>query len=189
MVPILLSRAPRALTNAPTRSASALAPGVPAALDPDFRERFGVAAARRLRLDRDQFRHRLHAPGRSARARWARVVDGFRGARRRRAGQRAAATARPVSWCCAPTSRLPSRPAISACPRRPSRPGGISGSTPAIGLCATPSGYFRFVDRLKDAIRRRGENISSYEVEQVLLAHPDIAEAAVFPGALGAGRG
>jgi crotonobetaine/carnitine-CoA ligase len=43
------------------------------------------------------------------------------------------------------------------------------------------SGYFRFVDRLKDAIRRRGENISSYEVEQVLLAHPDIDMVAVFP--------
>ena len=43
------------------------------------------------------------------------------------------------------------------------------------------SGYFRFVDRLKDAIRRRGENISSYEVEQVLLAHPDIDMAAVYP--------
>jgi crotonobetaine/carnitine-CoA ligase len=43
------------------------------------------------------------------------------------------------------------------------------------------SGHFRFVDRLKDAIRRRGENISSYEVEQVLLAHPDIDMAAVFP--------
>jgi crotonobetaine/carnitine-CoA ligase len=43
------------------------------------------------------------------------------------------------------------------------------------------NGYFRFVDRLKDAIRRRGENISSYEVEQVLLAHPDIDVVAVFP--------
>ncbi len=42
-------------------------------------------------------------------------------------------------------------------------------------------GYFRFVDRMKDAIRRRGENISSYEVEQVLLSHPDVAEAAAFP--------
>jgi crotonobetaine/carnitine-CoA ligase len=42
-------------------------------------------------------------------------------------------------------------------------------------------GYFRFVDRLKDAIRRRGENISSYEVEQVLLAHPGIEMAAVYP--------
>lgn len=41
-------------------------------------------------------------------------------------------------------------------------------------------GYFRFLDRMKDAIRRRGENISSYEVEQVLLAHPAIAAAAVY---------
>jgi crotonobetaine/carnitine-CoA ligase len=42
-------------------------------------------------------------------------------------------------------------------------------------------GRIRFLDRLKDAIRRRGENISSYEVEQVLLGHPGVAEAAVFP--------
>jgi carnitine-CoA ligase len=42
-------------------------------------------------------------------------------------------------------------------------------------------GHFRFVDRLKDAIRRRGENISSFEVEQVLLSHPDVGNAAVFP--------
>jgi crotonobetaine/carnitine-CoA ligase len=42
-------------------------------------------------------------------------------------------------------------------------------------------GYFRFVDRLKDAIRRRGENVSSFEVEQVLLSHPDVGHAAVFP--------
>jgi carnitine-CoA ligase len=42
-------------------------------------------------------------------------------------------------------------------------------------------GYFRFIDRMKDAIRRRGENISSYEVEQVLLSHPDVAAAAAFP--------
>ena len=42
-------------------------------------------------------------------------------------------------------------------------------------------GRFRFVDRLKDAIRRRGENVSSWEVEQVLLSHPSVAAAAVFP--------
>lgn len=40
---------------------------------------------------------------------------------------------------------------------------------------------FRFVDRIKDAIRRRGENISSFEVEQVLLSHPAVAAAAVYP--------
>lgn len=42
-------------------------------------------------------------------------------------------------------------------------------------------GYLKFVDRLKDAIRRRGENISSYEVEQVLLSHPEIETCAVYP--------
>jgi crotonobetaine/carnitine-CoA ligase len=44
-----------------------------------------------------------------------------------------------------------------------------------------PDGYYRFVDRMKDAIRRRGENISSFEVEQVLGSHPAVALAAVFP--------
>ncbi len=39
-------------------------------------------------------------------------------------------------------------------------------------------GYFYFVDRIKDCIRRRGENISSYEVEQVLNAHTAVAESA-----------
>jgi crotonobetaine/carnitine-CoA ligase len=44
-----------------------------------------------------------------------------------------------------------------------------------------PDGAFRFIDRLKDSIRRRGENVSSYEVEQVLLSHPAVAEVAVYP--------
>ena len=39
-------------------------------------------------------------------------------------------------------------------------------------------GHYFFVDRLKDSIRRRGENISSFEVEAAVLAHPDIREAA-----------
>lgn len=37
-----------------------------------------------------------------------------------------------------------------------------------------------FEAREKDAIRRRGENISAWEVESVLDAHPDVAESAVF---------
>ena len=41
-------------------------------------------------------------------------------------------------------------------------------------------GWFYFIDRYKDALRRRGENISSYEVEQALLGHPDVIEAAVI---------
>ncbi len=39
-------------------------------------------------------------------------------------------------------------------------------------------GNFYFVDRMKDAIRRRGENISSFEVEALVLQHPDVAECA-----------
>jgi crotonobetaine/carnitine-CoA ligase len=40
-------------------------------------------------------------------------------------------------------------------------------------------GYLYFIDRKNDAIRRRGENISSFEVEALLLNHPAIAECAV----------
>lgn len=39
-------------------------------------------------------------------------------------------------------------------------------------------GRIFFVDRLKDAIRRRGENISSFEVESEALTHPAVREAA-----------
>jgi carnitine-CoA ligase len=41
------------------------------------------------------------------------------------------------------------------------------------------SGNYFFIDRMKDAIRRRGENISSFEVEEELFAHPAVREAAV----------
>jgi crotonobetaine/carnitine-CoA ligase len=44
-----------------------------------------------------------------------------------------------------------------------------------------------YVDRLKDCIRRRGENISAYQVEQVLTAYPEVAEAAVVATAADAG--
>lgn len=42
-------------------------------------------------------------------------------------------------------------------------------------------GWFRFVDRIKDVIRRRGENISSQEVEAAVRSHSAVADAAVFP--------
>jgi crotonobetaine/carnitine-CoA ligase len=46
------------------------------------------------------------------------------------------------------------------------------------GVCDA-DGWFTFLDRTKDAIRRRGENISSWEVEQILNDHPAIEETAV----------
>jgi len=42
------------------------------------------------------------------------------------------------------------------------------------------NGYFYFVDRIKDAIRRRGENISSFEVEAEICSHPAVKEAAAI---------
>lgn len=41
-------------------------------------------------------------------------------------------------------------------------------------------GYYYFVDRLKDSIRRRGENISSVEVENAINAIPEVLESAVL---------
>jgi crotonobetaine/carnitine-CoA ligase len=40
-------------------------------------------------------------------------------------------------------------------------------------------GWFYFVDRYKDALRRRGENISSYEIEAAVMGHPAVVECAV----------
>jgi crotonobetaine/carnitine-CoA ligase len=41
-------------------------------------------------------------------------------------------------------------------------------------------GYIYFMDRVKDYIRRRGENVSSMEVERQVSDHPQIKEAAVI---------
>jgi crotonobetaine/carnitine-CoA ligase len=49
-------------------------------------------------------------------------------------------------------------------------------------------GYIYFVDRVKDYIRRRGENISSFEVERIVNSHPAVAESAAVGVKAGAGR-
>lgn len=42
-------------------------------------------------------------------------------------------------------------------------------------------GYFWFVARKKDIIRKRGENISGAELDRVVMSHPDVMEAAAIP--------
>ena len=42
-------------------------------------------------------------------------------------------------------------------------------------------GYYRIVGRLKDMIKRSGENVSASEVERVLMEMPEVREAAVIP--------
>jgi crotonobetaine/carnitine-CoA ligase len=41
-------------------------------------------------------------------------------------------------------------------------------------------GNYFFAGRRKEAIRRRGENISAFEVEEVVLDHPDVLDAAAY---------
>lgn len=43
------------------------------------------------------------------------------------------------------------------------------------------AGYLFFVDRKQDFMRCKGENISSSELEQILVGHPDVADCAVVP--------
>jgi crotonobetaine/carnitine-CoA ligase len=52
-------------------------------------------------------------------------------------------------------------------------------------LVRNQEGDYMFVDRLKDVIRRRGENISSYEVEADVLLNPEIVECAAVAVAAG----
>lgn len=42
-------------------------------------------------------------------------------------------------------------------------------------------GYYHFVGRIKDMIRRSGENISAAEVENVIIQHPEVDMVAVLP--------
>jgi acyl-CoA synthetase (AMP-forming)/AMP-acid ligase II len=42
-----------------------------------------------------------------------------------------------------------------------------------------PDGVLWFTDRVKDIVKTGGENVSSVEVERVLLGHPDVADCAV----------
>jgi crotonobetaine/carnitine-CoA ligase len=48
-----------------------------------------------------------------------------------------------------------------------------------LATCDADGNYF-FAGRRKEAIRRRGENISAFEVEEVVLEHPDVLDAAAY---------
>ena len=47
------------------------------------------------------------------------------------------------------------------------------------GVKRDKDGWYYFMDRIKDALRRRGENISSFEVEEPIREHPSVADIAV----------
>jgi crotonobetaine/carnitine-CoA ligase len=41
-------------------------------------------------------------------------------------------------------------------------------------------GFLFFLDRMKDSIRRRGENVSTWEIESTLNTHPALLESAAY---------
>src|SRR5690606_8060254 len=43
------------------------------------------------------------------------------------------------------------------------------------------NGFYYFVDRMKDVIRTRGENVSSYQVEDMMNQHELVSVCAAFP--------
>ena len=90
-------------------------------------------------------------------------------------------TERPASWSCGPTSRWHLPHEYFGAPEKTAEAWRDRWFHTGDRVVRQADGYFRFVDRLKDAIRRRGENISSFEVEQVLLSHAAVANAAAFP--------
>ena len=88
--------------------------------------------------------------------------------------------ASPANWSSAPTIPGPCSAAISAIRRPRPGPGATAGSTPASLMWRDAEGCFFFVDRKKDAIRRRGENMSSLEIEIEVTAHPSVRECAAY---------
>jgi carnitine-CoA ligase len=178
MVPILLSRPVSPLDRA-HRVRIALGPGVPERFHPDFRARFGIELLDGYGSTETNFALGCTLPGQRP-STMGPVSDGFE--------------ARVVDDADnALPDDVPGELVLRA-----SEP--FAFATGYFGMAEKTveawrnlwfhtgdrvvreeNGYFRFIDRMKDAIRRRGENVSSYEVEQVLLSHPEVAEAAAFP--------
>ncbi|HVV93709.1 MAG TPA: AMP-binding protein, partial [Hyphomicrobiales bacterium] len=175
MVPMLLSRPETPLDRAhPVRIA--LGPGVPAAFHGPFRERFGFALVDGYGSTETNFviADPDGPPGTMGRLRPgfdARVVDAEDNAvPPGEAGELALRAAEPFAFASGYFG-LPEA-TVAAWRNLWFHTGDR--------VVQEADGRFRFVDRLKDSIRRRGENISAFEVEAALLAHPAVAAAAVF---------
>ncbi len=178
MVPILMSRPPSAHDRG-HRARIALAPGVPGHLHAPFTERFGIGLIDGFGSTETNFvigtTLDRQAPG------WmGPVYPGFAARVLDEAGEEVAdgvsgelalRTDEPLAFA---TGYL-GQPEKT---REAWRDGWFHTGDRVV---RREDGYFRFVDRLKDSIRRRGENVSSFEVEQVLLSHPAVATAAAFP--------
>ena len=96
------------------------------------------------------------------------------------------------SWTMRADGYRPANVERSRCEARPSRGGttmipplpsprfGTAGSEPETSDTWTGDGYLFIVGRIKDIINRGGQKVAPTEVEEALLGHPDVLEAAVF---------
>ena len=178
MVPILLSREPSP-DEQRHRVRCALAPGVPANLHRTFEDRTGIHLLDGYGSTETNFVIGANAAERRA-GRMGLVRDGF-DARVAAAAGGDAAPGEPGELLLRTDEPLAFATGYFAMPDKTAEAFRNGWFHTGDRVVREADGYFRFVDRMKDAIRRRGENISSFEVEQVLLSHPDVGNAAVFP--------
>jgi carnitine-CoA ligase len=178
MVPILLSREPSPDEQRHTVRC-ALAPGVPANLHRIFEERTGIHLLDGYGSTETNFVIGATSAERRA-GRMGLVRDGFDALVVSASGSEAA-IGEPGELVLRTDEPLAFATGYFAMPDKTAEAFRDGWFHSGDRVVREADGYFRFVDRMKDAIRRRGENISSFEVEQVLLSHPEVGNAAVFP--------
>nr|WP_280490613.1 AMP-binding protein [Nocardia carnea] len=174
MVAMLAGQPPGSLDRA-HRATRALAPATPAHLYEPFRERFGIelidgfgSTETNLVLG--------SRPGARRAGYLGTVLPGYEAVV---VGESGARVADGVPGELVVRTKLPGAFALGYLGETVPEPG--SWRRTGDRVIREPGGWFRFVDRIKDVIRRRGENISSVQVEQVLAGHPAVAQVAVFP--------
>lgn len=178
MVPILLSR-PRSAEESAHKVKIALAPGVPARFHEEFTERTGIklidgwgSTETNFAIGTTWDRQRPGTMGTVFTGFEARVVD---------ADDNDVPDGKPGELLVRANEPFAFATGYFAAPEKTVEAWQNLWFHTGDRVVRESDGYFRFVDRIKDAIRRRGENISSFEVEQVLLSHPAVALAAAFP--------
>jgi carnitine-CoA ligase len=184
MASILVGREPGDLDRA-HRVRTALAPGTPPAVWEAFESRFGVALVEGHGMTETNFtigpRDGEQRPGTMGR-----VLPGFEARVVDHEGADVADGA-PGELLLRSEEPLAFATAYHGLPDETARAWADGWFRSGDRVVRDPDGFIRFLDRVKDSIRRRGENISAWEVEQAVGSHPAVAAVAAVgvPSELG----